>query len=114
MSKNTVQVPTRTATAYSCPIVSTPSRCASGIDPSAAARIRSWAIRTPRNRIRSTHAPAGRPITRKAAVSQAVSNPTANVLACRLRIATSGSANWLIIVPNWLTVSPIHNRRKSR
>ena len=64
--------------------------------------------------MRSTHAPAGSPTTRNATVWNAVSRPTWKVDACTTRIATSGRASWLIIVPNWLTVSPIHSRRKSR
>ena len=81
--------------------------------PSAMARARSLNTSTQRKRIRSTQAPAGSPTSRKASVSKLASRPTSNVEACTTRIATRGSAMVLIIVPNWLTVSPIHNRRKS-
>jgi hypothetical protein len=109
-----VLTPVTSATAYSCPMVRMPVSCASGIDASTAARIRSFTMSTERNRMRSTHAPAGSPTTRNAAVWTATSAPTSNVDACSTKIATSGSARSLIIVPNWLIVSPIHSRRKAR
>ena len=78
------------------------------------ARSRSFTISTQRNRIRSIQR---RPAARRAgsrAIRARSARPTSNVEACSTRIATSGSARWVIWVPNWLTVSPIQSRRKSR
>jgi hypothetical protein len=69
---------------------------------------------TGRLRIRSHQAPAGRPITRNAAVCSATSTPTWNVVAESAVIATSGTASTPICEPSWLSESPIHSRRKSR
>ena len=85
-----------------------------GSASSAAPRTRSPVISTDRLRIRSTQAPAGRPMSRKASVSKAVSSPIWNSSAASTVTANNGSAMTLIWVPSWLTVSPAHSWRKSR
>jgi hypothetical protein len=70
-------------------------------------------IITLRRRIRSTQAPAGRPMTRNARNSNVVSSPTWNGVACRTFTASSGMASIVTMVPTWLIASPIHSRRKS-
>ena len=82
------------------------SRCA-------AARSRSLTISTARNRIRSTQAPAGSP-TRGSQESSAVSRPTSKVRGVQRPGSRPAAARVADRVPNWLTVSPIHSRRKSR
>jgi hypothetical protein len=76
-------------------------------------RPRSPTISTWRRRIRSTHAPAGKPTTRNANVPNVVSKPTSRFEALRENTATSGSASTLIWLPNWLIESATNNCRKS-
>jgi hypothetical protein len=52
--------------------------------------------------MRSTHAPAGSPISRNAPVLSAVSRPIATGEACRTSWATSGTANVPTAVPSLL------------
>lgn len=76
-------------------MVSTPNAAATGTDAKVNALPRSAHIMTVRRRIRSTHAPAGRPIRRNAAVLDAVRAPTSNVVACSVKTATRGIASKL-------------------
>src|SRR5262245_48126656 len=92
---------------------STPSHQASGTLASTTARPTSPTMSTFRRRIRSTHAPAGSPISRNATVSQAARMPTSSADALSASTATSGNARTLICEPNWLIVSAINNWRKS-
>ena len=78
-----------------------------------AARTRSLATSTRPLRQRSTHAPAGRPITRNARNSKVPSSPISNSRAPSSRIASTGSASTVSWVPNWLIASPMKSWRKS-
>ena len=69
---------------------------------------------TGRRLSRSTHTPAGSPISRNAAVPAAESTPISNGVAASAPTASSGSTVRPIVEPNWLMVSPAHSRRKSR
>src|SRR6201991_3260222 len=102
------------ATASTSGNVSTPASHASGSASSATPRTRSPAISTLRLRIRSTHAPAGRPTTRQARCSNVASRPISNSSAPRTETARSGNAIVPTWVPTWLIVSPIQSCRKSR
>ena len=64
-------------------------------------------------RHRSTQAPAGRPMTRKARNWKVSSRPIWSSLASRTRTASTGSASTVSWVPTWLIVSPIQSWRKS-
>ena len=68
---------------------------------------------TLRRRIRSTHAPAGRPTSRNGRYSTVTSTPTWNGVASSATIATSGMASRVTCVPIWLMVSATKSRRKS-
>jgi hypothetical protein len=87
---------------------------AAGIEASVMARSTSVTMSTCRVRIRSTHAPAGRPTSRKATLSTAVSKPTWSVDACNTRMAVNGRASSLTMDPKRLTVCAAQRRRKSR
>jgi hypothetical protein len=76
-------------------------------------RIRSEATSTGRRRQRSTQAPAGRPISAKARVLDALSRPSSKGEASRVRTASSGIATPLTWAPNWLVVCPASSSRKS-
>jgi hypothetical protein len=112
-SKNTVQMPTRNPTAYSCQIVRTSSPYAAGTVPRRTARPRSPAIRIGRRGSLSTHTPAGREIRRNGANSTTSNAETSNALTSRVITATSGSARPVTCDPNWLIVSADHSFRKS-
>ena len=103
-SKNTVAIPARNATPYSCQIVSCPSPYTTGIEPSSAARATSPTTSIGRRGNRSTQTPAGRLTSRNGRNSTVVSAATSNALAWRTSIAASGSASRVNCVPNWLTV----------
>ena len=68
---------------------------------------------TRRLRIRSTQAPAGRPITRNAAYSAAVSTPISHSVAASCWTAKIGSARAVSCAPSWPRASPVQSRRKS-
>ncbi len=113
MSKNTVAVPTSMATTISWARVRTPAHQATGMLSSNAARTRSARSISVRRRIRSTHTPAGSPMTRKATVSAAVSSPIWNGVAASTVAASSGITVCPANAPTWLAVSPAQRRRKS-
>ncbi|WP_344841751.1 hypothetical protein [Nonomuraea dietziae] len=71
-------------------------------------------IRIRRRAIRSTHTPAGNPMSRKAAVSAATSRPISNGVARRATTATRGRATMLTCVPTWLIVSAPKRSMKAR
>ena len=68
---------------------------------------------TRRLRIRSTQAPAGRPMTRNAAYSAAVSTPMSHSVAASCWTARMGSASAVSWAPSWPNASPVQSRRKS-
>ena len=112
MSKKTVNVSTRKATATRTSIRSTPSAAANGIVASRTARAMSAAIITGRRRKRSTHAPAtGQEQMRQPAA--AASTPKAIGDAPRLKAARSGSATAVNCDPIADVVCAAHNRAKS-
>ena len=78
----TLAAPPTSCTATSRPVVRTPAQAATGTLAYSTAEITSHAIITRRAGQRSTHAPAGRPMTSQGSHAAAVSTPTANVLAC--------------------------------
>ena len=108
-----MQHPTTSATTSICGKVSTSRAQASGRDPSATARIRSLATSTRCLRQRSTQAPAGSPITRKARNSQVASSPISKASASSTFTASTGIASIVSWVPNWLSESPMNSCRKS-
>ncbi len=61
-------------------------------------------ISTGRRRQRSTHAPAGSAMRRKASCVHAASAPTSNVVASRVMTASKGSASCVTELPTSLTV----------
>ena len=68
---------------------------------------------TRRLRIRSTQAPAGRPMTRNAAYSAAVSTPISHSVAASCWTAKIGSASTVSWAPSCPRASPVQSRRKS-
>src|SRR5204862_909213 len=80
---------------------------------SAIARPASPTIRIGRRASRSTHTPAGSAKRRNGSCSKIVSAATAKALACRTKIAASGSASRLNCEPNSLIVCPAQSLRKS-
>jgi len=69
---------------------------------------------TGRGDSRSTHAPAGTPITTQGSQTIAVSTVTMNVLVCRVSMATSGITTRVTELPTSLMLSPAQNKRKFR
>ena len=96
------------------PVLRTPAHAATGTLPYTTAEITSQPIITRRAGRRSTHAPAGKPMSSHGSHPAAVSTPTTNVLACSTMTATSGTPTTAMALPSWLTVSPIHSSRKLR
>jgi hypothetical protein len=94
-----VAVPVAAATRNNWGSVRTSSSQAAGSEVSATARTTSLTTSTHLRRHLSTQAPAGRPMTRKAAVSRAVRTPISSGVACRIVTARTGSASTVIWVP---------------
>jgi hypothetical protein len=69
---------------------------------------------TRRRGSRSTHAPAGRPISTHGSHAAATNRPTTNAPACSDTTATSGTATAETVLPSLLTVSPTQKWRRSR
>src|SRR6516164_4241609 len=110
----TLAAPPASCTATSSHVVSTPAHAAIGTLAYSAAEITSHTIITRRAGQRSTHAPAGNPMTSQGSHAAAASTPTANVLACSTVTATSGTPTRAMALPSWLIVSPVHSSRKLR
>src|SRR5215469_3376435 len=110
----TLAAPPASCTATSSHVVSTPAQAATGTLAYSAAEITSHTIITRRAGQRSTHAPAGSPMTSQGSHAAAASTPTANVLACSTVTATSGTPTRAMALPSWLIVSPVHSSRKLR
>ena len=87
----TLAAPPASCTATSSPVVRTPAQAVTGTLAYSAAEITSHTIITRRAGQRSTHAPAGSPMTSQGSHAAAVSTPTVNVLACSTMTATSGT-----------------------
>src|ERR1700678_4742348 len=98
----------------SCATVSTPHQAATGTLAYTAAETASQASMTGRGDNRSTHAPAGTPITTQGSQTIAVSTVTVNVLVCRVSMATSGLTTRVTELPTSLMLSPAQNKRKFR
>jgi hypothetical protein len=79
-----------------------------------ASRTTSHQMSSGRHRDRSTHTPAGSPISSHGSHSAAASAPTSNGVACRYTTAISGNTTSVTAVPKSLTDSPAHNSMKSR
>jgi hypothetical protein len=110
----TLAAPPSSCTAMTRPVFRTPAHAATGTLPYTTAEITSQPIITRRAGRRSTHAPAGKPMSSHGSHPAAVSTPTTNVLACSTMTATSGTPTTAIALPSWLTVSPVHSSRKLR
>ena len=78
------------------------------------AQNRSQTTITGRRGSRSTHAPAGRPISSQGSQAAAVSTATWKVPASRTATATRGSATVVTLLPTLLTAWPAQSSRKSR
>lgn len=78
-------------------MLSHPADHATGTDATSAARVTSAVTSTVRRGSRSTQTPAGRPISRNAAVLSAPSSPTCPGLAASRETASTGTASW----PTW-------------
>lgn len=91
-SPKTVPTPVSSTTAYNWPMVSVSAHQASGIDAYSTARDRSAATITVRRGDRSTHTPAGSPISRNAAVLSTASRPTCPGVAASTDTASTGTA----------------------
>jgi hypothetical protein len=66
---------------------------------------------TGRLRLRSTHAPAGSPMSRAGSHAAACSSPTTRVLVCSTSTAVRGIATTAMADPVVLIVSPSQNSR---
>src|SRR5690349_15266235 len=98
----------------SCATVSTPNQAATGTLAYTTTETTSLASMTGRGGSRSTHAPAGMPMTTQGSQTIAVSTVTTNVLVCRVSMATSGTTTTVTELPTSLMLSPVQNRRKFR
>ncbi|HTS99429.1 MAG TPA: hypothetical protein VMI33_22695 [Streptosporangiaceae bacterium] len=111
---STLAAPPASWTATTRPTVSRPAHAASGTLAYSTAETTSHQIITCRAGQRSTHAPAGSPMTSQGSHAAAASTPTASGPACSTMTATSGTPTTAIALPSWLTVSPIQSSRKLR
>ncbi len=114
MRRNTAAAPTPSVASTRWGRVSRPSAHASGTDPMAAAAPRSAAIMTRRASLRSTQAPAGRPMSSQGSQAAAVSRPIQPGPASKTVTATSGTTTEVVIEPSTDTPSPTHSSRKLR
>jgi hypothetical protein len=112
--KTTLAAPAVSWTAMTRPMVRTPAQAAAGTAAYSTAASRSHAIITGLAGRRSTHAPAGSPMTSQGSQAAAVSRVTANVPACSTMTAVSGTPTTAMALPSWLMVSPSQNRAKLR
>ena len=98
---------------YSWAMVRAPATNATGIDRRIAARIRSDAMSNGRRRRRSTHAPATKPTSSTARLTETTSSAISVGPAPRTRSATRGTAVRVTTLPSRDTVWPVHSFMKS-